>query len=63
MAGYGRCASWATAFSSEYLAGEGTNSDAAENIDVMRVPRNAVTRFIPVDTIFPPILAVLEEQT
>lgn len=34
-----------------------------ENIDVMWVPRNSVTRFIPVDTIFPPILAVLEEQT
>ena len=31
----------------------------------MRVPGNAVPRFIPVDTVFPPILAVLavlEEQ-
>ncbi|WP_236241779.1 NUDIX hydrolase [Streptomyces sp. CC228A] len=50
-------------FLCEYLAGEATNSDAAENIDVMWVPRNAVPRFIPVDTIFPPILAVLEEPT
>ncbi|MCC3654030.1 NUDIX hydrolase [Streptomyces sp. WAC 00631] len=50
-------------FLCEYLAGEATNSDTAENIDVMWVPRNAVTRFIPVDTIFPSILAVLEEQT
>lgn len=50
-------------FLCEYLAGEATNSDAAENIDVMWVPRNSVPRFIPVDTIFPPILAVLEEQT
>lgn len=50
-------------FLCEYLAGEATNSDAAENIDVMWVPGNAVPRFIPVDTIFPPILAVLEEQT
>ncbi|GAB2833091.1 hypothetical protein GCM10027073_72100 [Streptomyces chlorus] len=50
-------------FLCEYLAGEATNSDAAENIDVMWVPRNAVPRFIPVDTIFPPILAVMEEQT
>ncbi|MFH0243075.1 NUDIX domain-containing protein [Streptomyces sp. HK10] len=50
-------------FLCEYLAGEATNSDAAENIDVMWVPRNSVTRFIPVDTIFPSILAVLEEQT
>ncbi|MFJ2110828.1 MULTISPECIES: hypothetical protein [unclassified Streptomyces] len=39
------------------------DSDAAENIDVMWVPRNSVPRFISVDTIFPPILAVLEEQT
>jgi 8-oxo-dGTP diphosphatase len=43
--------------------GEATNSDTAENIDFMWVPRNAVPRFIPVDTVFPPILAVLEEQT
>ncbi|MFK0288869.1 NUDIX hydrolase [Streptomyces sp. NPDC090442] len=50
-------------FLCEYLAGQATNSDAVENIDVMWVPRNAVTRFIPVDTIFPPVLAVLEEQT
>ncbi|MBA9046470.1 MULTISPECIES: NUDIX hydrolase [Streptomyces] len=50
-------------FLCEYLAGEATNSDAAENIDVMWVPRNAVPRFIPVDTIFTPILAALEEQT
>lgn len=47
----------------EYLAGEATNSNATENIDVMWVPRNAVPRFVPVDTIFPPVLAVLEEQT
>ncbi|MEU1298864.1 NUDIX hydrolase [Streptomyces shenzhenensis] len=50
-------------FLCEYLAGEATNSDAAENIDVMWVPMNAVSRFIPVHTIFPAVLAVLEEQT
>ncbi|GAA2314690.1 hypothetical protein Scani_48290 [Streptomyces caniferus] len=50
-------------FLCEYLAGEATNSDAAENTDVMWVLRNAVPHFISVDTIFPPILAVLEEQT
>jgi 8-oxo-dGTP diphosphatase len=50
-------------FFCEYLAGEATNTDAVEDIDVMWVPENAVTRFIPVDTIFPPVLAVLEEQT
>jgi 8-oxo-dGTP diphosphatase len=45
------------------LAGEATNADAVENIDVMWVPGTAVTRFVSVDTIFPPVLAVLEEQT
>jgi 8-oxo-dGTP diphosphatase len=45
----------------EYLTGETTNSDAVENIDVMWVPRKSVPRFIPIDTIFPPILVVLEE--
>ena len=50
-------------FLAEYLAGEATNSDAVENVDVMWVPGKALTRFISVDTIFPPILAALEEQT
>jgi len=50
-------------FPCEYLAGRATNSDAVENIYVMWIPRNAVARFIPVDTIFPPVLAALEEQT
>ncbi|MER7670661.1 NUDIX hydrolase [Kitasatospora sp. NPDC096128] len=50
-------------FLCEYLAGEATNSDTIENVDVMWVPRNSVTRFIDADTIFPPVLAALEEQT
>jgi 8-oxo-dGTP diphosphatase len=50
-------------FLCEYLAGEAKNTDTVENVDVMWVPRNAAPRFIPTDTIFPPILAVLEEQT
>ncbi|MFD8379069.1 NUDIX hydrolase [Streptomyces sp. NPDC059679] len=50
-------------FLCEYLAGEATNTDTVENVDVMWIPRKAVTRFIPVDRIFPPALAVLEEQT
>ncbi|MFD5563814.1 NUDIX hydrolase [Kitasatospora griseola] len=52
---------WCQYYLAEYLAGEARNQDAIENADVMWVPRNAVTRFIPVDTIFPPILATLEE--
>ncbi|MYX32256.1 MULTISPECIES: NUDIX hydrolase [unclassified Streptomyces] len=50
-------------FLCEYLAGEAHNSDVLENVDVMWTPRNSVTRFIPADRLFPPILAALEEQT
>ncbi|MFD7016651.1 NUDIX hydrolase [Streptomyces sp. NPDC059928] len=49
-------------FLCEYLAGEATNSDAVENMDVTWVAKNAVTRFIPADNIYPPILAALEED-
>ncbi|MGW4731699.1 NUDIX domain-containing protein [Streptomyces shenzhenensis] len=48
-------------FLCEYLAGEATNSDIDENVDVMWVPKASVTRFIPVSNIFPPILVALEE--
>lgn len=44
----------------DYLAGEATNRDAVENVDVAWVPRSALTRFIPADRIYPPILAALE---
>jgi hypothetical protein len=47
----------------ELLAGEAANTDAIENVDVMWVSSEAVIRFIPVDRIFPPVLAVLEEET
>jgi 8-oxo-dGTP diphosphatase len=46
----------------EYLAGEARNSEVVENVDVMWAPRNAVTRFIPANKIFPPVLAALEEH-
>lgn len=49
-------------FLCEYLAGEANNSDVVENVDVMWAQRNAVTRFIPANKIFPPILAALEEH-
>ncbi|MFK0194245.1 NUDIX hydrolase [Kitasatospora sp. NPDC090308] len=52
---------WCQYFLAEYLAGVAQNQDTAENADVMWVPRNTVTRFIPADTIFQPILAALEE--
>ncbi|AWK09581.1 NUDIX hydrolase [Streptomyces spongiicola] len=49
-------------FLCEYLAGDATNSDVVENLDVAWVPKNAVGRFISLDTVHPPILAALEED-
>lgn len=44
----------------DHLAGEATNRDPLENVDVTWVPRGVLTRFIPQDQIFPPILSALE---
>lgn len=43
----------------EYLMGEATNRDQIENADVAWVPRSALTRFIPEQSIYPPILEAL----
>ncbi|NYV73136.1 NUDIX hydrolase [Streptomyces sp. UH6] len=45
--------------SCDYLMGEATNRDPIENADVAWVPRAALTRFIPEQTIYPPILEAL----
>lgn len=47
-------------FLCDYLAGEAANLDSVENVDVTWAPRSAVTRFIPTDKIYPPILSALE---
>ncbi|MER6601153.1 NUDIX hydrolase [Streptomyces parvus] len=44
----------------DYLAGEASNLDAVENMDVAWVPLAALTRFIPAENIYPPILSALE---
>lgn len=44
----------------DYLAGDATNRDPLENVDVTWVPRATVTRFIPHEQIYPPILSALE---
>lgn len=44
----------------EYLAGEAANLDPLENADAAWVPIAALTRFIPADRIYPPILTALE---
>lgn len=43
-----------------WLAGEPTNADPDENVAVMWVAVGDVSRFIPADRIYPPVLAVLE---
>jgi 8-oxo-dGTP diphosphatase len=50
----------ASYFLADHLAGEATNRDPLENVDVTWVPRAALTRFIPQNVIYPPILSALE---
>lgn len=45
----------------DYLAGEVANRDPLENIDVTWVPRTSLTRFIPQEKIYLPIMAALED--
>lgn len=47
-------------FLCEHLTGEAANRDLQENVDVAWVPRTALTRFIPAEKIFEPILKALE---
>ncbi|MZE56141.1 NUDIX domain-containing protein [Streptomyces sp. SID5770] len=44
----------------EYLAGELRNADPVENLDVAWVPIDSLTKFIPTERIYPPVLAALE---
>lgn len=50
----------ASYYLADHLAGEVSNRDPLENVDAAWVPRAALTRFIPQDQIFPPILSALE---
>lgn len=45
----------------EYLAGEPENRDPFENINVRWVPACDISRFIPEDRIYPPVLAMIKE--
>jgi 8-oxo-dGTP diphosphatase len=44
----------------EYLAGDAKNVDVVENVSVTWTDRADLTRFIPADRIFPPVLEALE---
>lgn len=44
----------------EYLAGDAENVDVVENVSVTWADRTDLTRFIPAERIFPPVLEALE---
>jgi 8-oxo-dGTP pyrophosphatase MutT (NUDIX family) len=45
----------------DYLAGDATNADPIENLDVAWAPLAALGRFIPPERIYPPVLTALQE--
>jgi 8-oxo-dGTP diphosphatase len=47
----------------EYLTGEPQNMDPVENVSVTWAPTSRLTRFIPAEQIFPPILEALETSS
>ena len=47
----------------DYLAGDAVNNDVVENVEVLWVARTEVTRFIPAERIYTPVLKALEEST
>jgi hypothetical protein len=47
-------------FLCEYLTGDVENRDAQENVDAVWVPKRDITRFLPADRIFTPIMRALE---
>jgi 8-oxo-dGTP diphosphatase len=49
-------------FLCDYLAGTVENRDTLENVDAIWVPKRDLTRFIPAERIFEPIMRTLEES-
>jgi len=47
----------------EYLGGEAQNLDVVENVSVTWTTSDRLTRFIPTERIYPPILQAIEELT
>lgn len=48
-------------FLCDFLAGDATNRDTDEHVSVIWAPVEALTRFIPAEQLYPPILHALEE--
>lgn len=48
-------------FACDYLAGDAENRDTVENAGVSWAARRELTKFVPRDKIYPPILRMLEE--
>ncbi len=53
----------ASYFLCDYLAGEVENRDVVENTTALWAPRTDVTRFIPRQRIYPPVLRALEGES
>jgi hypothetical protein len=49
-------------FRCHYLAGDATNLDTVENAAVVWTPRSDASKFIERDTIYLPVLMILEDQ-
>jgi 8-oxo-dGTP diphosphatase len=45
----------------EYLAGDAENRDSVENAGVVWAPQIELTKFVPRENVYPPVLAILEE--
>jgi 8-oxo-dGTP diphosphatase len=50
-------------FLCDYLAGTVENRDAVENVDAIWVPTADLTRFIPADRVFAPVMRALEGRS
>jgi 8-oxo-dGTP diphosphatase len=49
-------------FLCDYLAGTVEDRDIIKNVDALWAPRREITRFIPADRIFEPIMRALEGE-
>jgi 8-oxo-dGTP diphosphatase len=52
----------ASYFLCDYLAGGVENRDVIENASALWAPKRDVTRFLPRQRVFPPVLRALEES-
>jgi hypothetical protein len=49
-------------FRCDYVAGTVENRDTVENVDALWAPRQDISRFIPTQRIYEPVLRAIEES-